>query len=166
MKLVLLMAIAFLVLAAFAVATLKRKTKLGPVETRKRTLMTKREQAMYWRLRQTFPDSVVLGQVAFSALITSAFAHRNRYDRKTADFVLCAPSMQVLAIIELDDASHAGKEAKDAARAALLTSAGYTVLRFANVPDVAELRAQLPIQTPDAATAAPPNARIAPPVAK
>ena len=166
MKPILLMAIAFLVLATLAIAALKRKTKLGPIQTKRRALMTKREQAMYWRLRETFPDSVVLGQVAFSALITSAFAHRNRYDRKTADFVVCDPSLQVLAVIELDDASHAGREGKDAARAALLTSAGYKVLRFANVPNATELRAQLPMQTPTAALTAPQNARIAPPVAK
>ncbi len=119
--------------------------------------MTKREQAMYWRLRQTFPDSVVLAQVAFSALITSEFKHRNMYDRKTADFVLCDPSLQVLAVIELDDASHKGREAKDAARAALLTSAGYTLLRFANVPDAAELRAQLPAKPPITASATQPS---------
>jgi very-short-patch-repair endonuclease len=85
---------------------------------------------MYWRLRETFPDLVVLAQVAFSALITSRREDRNRYDRKTADFVLCDRALVVVAVIELDDASHAGREGPDKARAALLESAGYRVLRF------------------------------------
>jgi very-short-patch-repair endonuclease len=105
--------------------------------------MSKREQAMYWRLKETFPEWVVLAQVAFAAFITSPFKHRNRYDRKIADFVLCDPSMRIQGVFELDDASHEGRGASDAARQALLTTAGYKVLRFANVPNQDELKARV-----------------------
>ena len=166
MKSIFWLALAFLALAAIAAMLLKGSAKGGAVSTKRKALMTKREQAMYWRLRQTFPECVVLAQVAFSALITSEFKHRNRYDRKTADFVICDPALQVLAVIELDDASHKGREASDAARAHLLTSAGYTLLRFENVPDAAELRARLPLLSPTPADAGPKSSIAAPLVSK
>jgi very-short-patch-repair endonuclease len=84
--------------------------------TKAKALMTKREQAMYWRLKGTFPAVLIFAQVAFSALIISQFKHRNRYDRKVAVFLLCDPTMQVQVVIELDDASHRGRETYDAER--------------------------------------------------
>ena len=139
----LLIIVAFMALAAAAAVALKRAGGAGQVPTKAKPLMTKREQAMFWRLKETFPDAVVLAQVAFAALITSPFKHRNRYDRKIADFVLCDPSMRVQVVFELDDASHEGRGASDAARQALLTTAGYKVLRFANVPNQDELKARV-----------------------
>ena len=139
----LLALMALVLVAAAVVAALKRADRLGPVPTKARPLMTKREQAMYWRLKEAFPSSVVLAQVAFSALITSPFKHRNRFDRKVADFVLCDPAMRVQVVIELDDGSHKGCEVHDAARETLLATAGYKVLRFDNVPDLDPLRARV-----------------------
>lgn len=98
--------------------------------------LTEREQAMYFRLTKTLPEHVVLAQVAFSSLLdTSDRPTRNTFDRKVADFVLCDKAFTVLATIELDDASHNGRRARDAARDALLTKAGIPVMRFKNVPD-------------------------------
>ncbi len=135
-----------LALAAIAAQRLKRDARRGAIVMRPKPLLTDREQAMFWRLKQTFPESVVLAQVAFSALITSEFEHRNLFDRKIADFVLCDPSMKAQVVIELDDASHKGRSRRDAAREKLLTSAGYRVLRFANVPDQDDLRAYIHAQ--------------------
>jgi len=152
-----LIAIAIFLVAAMAIAA-ALKGRSGRPETfatRRKPIATSREQAMYWRLKEAFPDAVVLTQVAFSALITSERAHRNRYDRKVADFVLCDRSFTVTAVIELDDASHTGREDADAARAALLERAGYRFMRFAQVPDVQPLRAKLALPSP-----------TAPPVAK
>lgn len=138
----------FFVLAASAVivaiaAVAKQSRSSGPTSATRRALMSGHEQAMYWRLREAFPDGVVLAQVAVAALITSAREHRNRYDRKIADFVLCDKAMGVHAVIELDDASNKGRTRQDARRAVLLERAGYRVIRFARVPDAAALRAQL-----------------------
>lgn len=91
---------------------------------------------MYWRLTKTFPEHVVLAQVAFSALITSKDRPtRETFNRKVVDFVLCDRAFTVIAAIELDDASHRGREDTDARRDAILNSAGIQVLRFKNVPD-------------------------------
>lgn len=102
--------------------------------------LTKNEQPMYYRLKETFPDHVVLAQVAFGALLQSPDRNtRNRYDRKIADFVLCDTAFRVMAVIELDDSSHKGREKQDSDRDKLLTSAGYKVLRYKHVPDVPKL---------------------------
>jgi very-short-patch-repair endonuclease len=142
-------------LACIAIAAaIGKQRSASRIETRRRRVMTDREQGMYWRLAETFPEHVVLAQVAFSALITSAREHRNRFDRKVADFVVCDKAMQVLAVVELDDASHKGREAADAKRAALLETAGYRVVRFPRTPDIDELRAAIELPAP---TQPPPN---------
>lgn len=132
-------------LAVFLVTLLQAKSGRGAGKTQhihRRAPLTAREQAMHARLCRTFPDHVVLCQVAFSALISSKQrATRNHFDRKVADFVLCSKAFVVLAVIELDDRSHAGKEKADEARAGWLTRAGYRVVRYAQIPDEARLLA-------------------------
>ncbi|MBC7956997.1 MAG: DUF2726 domain-containing protein [Cytophagales bacterium] len=118
----------------------------------RRRLLTKNEQPMYLRLRETFPDRVVLAQVAFSSLINSrSKGTRSTFDRKVADFVLCTSAFEVLAVIELTDASHQATAESDASRDAMLTEAGYQVLRFDRVPDVKDLKVavgSLPVPSP------------------
>lgn len=126
---------------AIASAVLKGGRRRATGDVRSRKLLTDREQAMYFRLKQAFPDDVVLGQVAFSALVTAKDqATRATFNRKVADFVLASKAFEVIAIIELDDASHRGREDHDSRRDALLERAGYRVLRFKNVPDVDEVQ--------------------------
>jgi hypothetical protein len=83
MKLPFLLALlALVMLLAIVASRLKQSVRQpGSVALKARPVMTDREQAMYWRLKETFPGSVVLAQVAFSALITSAREHRNRFER-------------------------------------------------------------------------------------
>lgn len=148
------LALVLIVIAAVAIKAMGKAS--GDIKTKAKAVLTKNEQAMYWRLRETFPDCVVLAQVAFSALVTSAREHRNKYSQKVADFVLLDKSTSVLAVIELDDSTHRGREEADARRAALLESAGYRVVRFARVPDGDALRAAIQPAIP----AAPPANRV------
>jgi very-short-patch-repair endonuclease len=137
---VLLIVLIGAVLAA-AVAD-KKGGKRGPKEkpTAKRPL-TDREQSMFFRLQQAFPDHAVLAQVSFGALLDAkTIAARNTFDRKMADFVICTKAFAVVAIVELDDASHKGRQAADAARERLLTDVGYRVIRFKNVPNIDEAK--------------------------
>ena len=116
------------------------KTGTGERPT-KRPVLTEREQAMHNRLTQSVPDLIVLAQVSFSALLNAkTTATRNTFDRKTADFVICDRAFQVLAVIELDDASHRSKKSKDGDRDAMLRNAGYRVIRYANIPDIEKVR--------------------------
>ena len=110
-------------------------------QPRRRQLLSQREQAMHHRLLQALPERVVLAQVSFGALLTArARAVRNTFDRKIVDFVVCDKAFQVLAVIELDDASHRGKAAKDSARDRLLVQAGYRVVRYPHIPDIDRVR--------------------------
>jgi hypothetical protein len=68
----------------------------------------------------------------------------NRYNRLTADFVLCSPDFRVLAILELDDRSHDRPKRleADGRKAGVLQAAGIPLHRL-NVnpmPGEAELR--------------------------
>ena len=132
-----------LALGAIALAVLaKLKGGKSPGETAKpKRPLTEREQAMYFRLRDALPEHVVLSQVAFSAVLTAkGRATRNRFDRKVADFLICSKAFEVVAAIELDDASHKGRARQDTEREQLLTGAGYRVLRYGQVPNVLDVQ--------------------------
>src|SRR5262249_3220246 len=104
----------------------------------KKKLATPREQSMYWRLVDALPqpEYIVLAQVSFGALLSARQgASRYSFSQKIADFVVTDKSFTVLAVIELDDSSHRGKEDRDAQRDAMLTEAGYRVLRYEQVPE-------------------------------
>ena len=136
--LLLLLAAVVLILVGVALIAGANKRGKGHGEKPKpKALMTEREQAMYNRLVQALPELVVLAQVSFSALLTArSYASRNTFDRKVADFVVCDSAFRVLAVVELDDSSHKGREKEDGAREALLVNAGYRVLRYPRVPDI------------------------------
>ena len=102
--------------------------------------LTRNEQAMFLRLQEALPGVIVLSQVSFGALLTAkSRAARNTFDRKRADFVICNKSFKVLAVIELDDSSHDGREEEDANRDKLLTDAGYRVLRYRGIPNIEQV---------------------------
>jgi very-short-patch-repair endonuclease len=147
--------LAMLVVAVLAVAAALLKTstsrKKAPLKSlgeldnlTRRAPLTPHEQKMYTQLCSALPGCVVLAQVAFSALLTTrSKPTRNRFDRKVADFVICNKSMAVLAIVELDDASHKGREAIDADRDAMLTKAGYATLRYKSIPPDTQIQSDM-----------------------
>lgn len=137
-----LIGLALLIVALALLIKAKGKGKSGSEEKpRAKVPLTKNEQPMYFRLKEALPGYEVLAQVAFSALLTARkTATRNSFDRKVADFVICTRSFEVVAVIELDDKSHKGKEAADAARDQMLIDAGYRVLRYAMTPNAEKVR--------------------------
>jgi hypothetical protein len=115
-------------------------------------VLTHVEQQLYHRLVRAFPEHVVLAQVAFSQLVgvkkgQNFTAIWNRYNRLTADFVLCTKDFRIAAVLELDDRSHDNPARQDADRrkAAICDAAGIPLHRL-NVnplPNESELRALL-----------------------
>lgn len=104
-------------------------------------ILTTFETKMFLRLKESFPEYDVLAQVAFSALITHQdYKIRAKFNRKVTDFVLLNRQTDVIAIIELDDPSHIGKEQEDAERDRMLFAAGYLVYRYTEIPSVQVLR--------------------------
>lgn len=144
MKVEWLLILAMVLIAGVALlAARKRSSSVAQAGTFiKRTVATANEQAMYWRLASVFPAPahIVLAQVSFGALLTAkAGASQNSFSQKIADFVLLDKSFKVIAIIELDDSSHRGRESKDGGRDAMLALAGYKILRYKGVPQPEKL---------------------------
>ena len=68
---------------------------------------------------------------------------RALFNRKVTDFVILNADMHVIAIIELDDHSHIGKEQEDAERDAMFHEAGYRVVRYTEIPSIRQLQSDL-----------------------
>ena len=120
----------------------KGKPKNGPITQNR--IGSEPEQIMFWRLIDAFENQKlkVLMQVSFAALVNSKDTGvRNTFDRKRAYFVLIDKGFNVIAVIELDDASHKGRKKQDDDRSAILSNAGYRVVRYTKIPDIAKLQA-------------------------
>ncbi|MCH7308649.1 DUF2726 domain-containing protein [Acinetobacter sp. NIPH 1852] len=116
-----------------------KKGERNPIKGRR--LISMNEQPTFLRLREALPEHIVLAQVAFSAFMTAkGYATRNLFNRKVADFVVLDKQFNVVAIVELDDSSHKGKEAKDAERDALISEAGYRLIRYQRTPDLDQVK--------------------------
>lgn len=99
------------------------------------------ERKMYLELVTALPACTVLAQVSLSSLLTTnSKATRNRFDRKVADFVICSKELEVLVVIELDDPTDKSNLIADADRDAMISNAGYRMLRYASIPEQAQLR--------------------------
>ena len=109
-------------------------------------VLSKAEQIMYHRLIKSFPDQRVLAQVALSQFVrvqkgVNFYKVFNRYNRLTADFVVCTPDFRVLAVLELDDRSHdrPRRLEADGRKAAVLHAAGIPLHRLNVNPMPGEL---------------------------
>lgn len=142
MKIALLIFVAIAIAVAVAVFAKMSKGNAKKGTFGPRLLATANEQGMFWKLINAFPapEFIVLTQVSFGALLTARNgASRYSFAQKRADFVLANNGFKVLAIIELDDSSHKGREKEDANRDAMLIEAGYKVLRYTRTPDAEKL---------------------------
>jgi very-short-patch-repair endonuclease len=140
-----LLVLALVVVVALAMA---KRGGTGNSEIKRKAVLTANEQPMYFRLTEALPEHVVLAQVSFSALLKTRLQKtRNTFDRKTADFVICDKAFNVLAVVELDDSSHKGREQADAARDRLLSNAGLKVIRYKRVPNIETVRKDIAATT-------------------
>lgn len=106
-----------------------------------RRVLTKGEIECFNRLCSALPDHIVLAQVSFSALVTArGWPTRNTFNRKVADFVILNKAFDTIAVIELDDWSHKGREDKDAERDEILQNAGIRVIRYPKLPEADEIK--------------------------
>lgn len=116
-----------------------KKGERNPIKGRR--VISMNEQPTFLRLREALPEHIVLAQVAFSAFMTAkGYTTRNLFNRKVADYVVLDKKFNVVAIVELDDSSHKGKEAKDAERDALIAEAGYRLVRYQRTPDLDQVK--------------------------
>lgn len=144
MSMWLIIGIAVVVLLCIMMAGKNKKPRQQHTPIQPKAILTRREQQFFQVLNQALPRCYIFPQVSFSAILnTKGFYTRSQFNRKFADFVICNAQLAIVAIIELDDSSHKGREQQDAARDAMLGEAGYTVLRYAQIPESWQIQKDL-----------------------
>lgn len=171
-SILLLLIVAVTVVAVFYVLKTKSQGGAGdeawPFYAKKP--LSQPEQVLYFRLVQALPEHIILAQVQLSRLLgikkgNNYQAWSNRINRMSADFVVCNKDSSIVAVIELDDATHQRKDRQvaDAKKDQALVSAGVRIVRWQAkaIPDVATIQSTF---MPDIAVKrdAPPAARLLP----
>ncbi|MDR2838388.1 MAG: DUF2726 domain-containing protein [Azonexus sp.] len=121
--------------------------------------LTAPEQTLFHRLREAFPEAVVLAQVSMYAVVgirkKGNPAYRGQFNKiraKSLDFVICRPDFSVIAAIELDDASHRDewRQKGDADKNAAFAVLDVPLIRFdvRQMPGVDELKSAIPAGKP------------------
>lgn len=149
----LLVIVVVAVVSILAVVKAKSQSGIGnevwPLYAKKP--LSQPEQVLYFRLVQALPEYIVLAQVQLSRLLgvkkgNNYQAWFNRINRMSADFVLCKKDSSIVAVIELDDATHQKEDRKaaDAKKDKALSSADIRVVRWQAkaIPDVAAIQAE------------------------
>ena len=107
------------------------------------------EQVLYFLLIKALPDHIILAQVQLSRLLgvkkgNNAQAWSNRINRMSVDFVICNKDSSIVAVIELDDATHERKDRQvaDAKKDRALAAAAVRIVRWqvTTIPDVATIQ--------------------------
>lgn len=128
--------IALGIMVIILLASRSRKPRQQHTPIYAKAILTKREQQFFQVMEKALPQFYIFPQVSFSAILTTkSFYTRSQFNRKIADFVVCDQVLNIIAIIELDDSSHKGRESIDAARDAMLNEAGFPVLRYTQIPE-------------------------------
>lgn len=152
-----------IVLVAIGSLVLSLRGAVGPrLQIERKRLMTPSEVRFWHRLETALPDHRIFGQVSMGALLKPVrglsrsdwWSNYGRYSQKIVDFVVVdAASGEVVAIVELDDASH--NRSADLARDTLLGRGGYPVLRFdvRRFPSVLAIRSRFALGDPDVSLA-------------
>lgn len=148
---VLLLIIIIAGIAALAIFKAKMRGGAGdgvwPFDAKKP--LTQPEQILYFRLIEALPDYIVLAQVQLSQLlgVKKGNNHQtwlNRINRMSADFVICNKDLSIVAVIELDDATHQreDRQTKDAKKDKALGAAGIRVVRWQGkaIPDLTTIQ--------------------------
>jgi len=148
--LLLIVAIVLIAILTKARSQLGRANEVWPFYAKKP--LSQPEQILYFRLVQALPEHVVLAQVQLSRLLgvkkgNNYQAWFNRINRMSADFVVCNKDSSIVAVIELDDATHQreARQAADAKKDKALTSADIRVIRWQvkAIPDIATIQSSI-----------------------
>ncbi len=123
-------------LAALLWLTLRLRRRPPAFRVVRRAFLTPNEQDFLVRLEEAFPEYRVMAQVSMGALMNPAvkggtpgyLSIRARFAQKVVDFVLLDGSLEVVALVELDDRTH--RVDRDATRDAMTAAAGYVTLRY------------------------------------
>ena len=110
------------------------------------------EQILYFRLIEALPEHIILAQVQLSHFLGVKKGHNyqswsNRINRMSADFVVCNKDSSIVAVIELDDATHqkSDRQAADAKKNKALEAAEIKIIRWQakSIPDTSAIKLAL-----------------------
>ena len=108
---------------------------------KQRAIFNINEQLTYTRLKEILPKHTILAHVSFDALLTTKYYRtRNKYRNMVADFVVLDEQHQIQAIVALDDSMVLKRLQQSQYQDALLSLAGYRVIRYDDVPEYVQLR--------------------------
>jgi hypothetical protein len=151
-----LIAVVVLIAVASLVAAALRRAKPGDAEGSwpffPKKPLSPPEQVLYFRLLRALPEHIVLAQVQLSRILgvrkgDNYQSWLNRISQLSADFVVCAKDASVLAVIELDDASHRSDRRRDAdaRKTRAIEAAGLKLVRWSvsSLPDDAAIRSSV-----------------------
>ena len=102
----------------------------------KKTLMNKSEIEFFEKMKNGLKGLYVFPQVSMNQVLNveqqKDYKDRIPFWSKIIDFVVCTPTCQIIAMVELDGPSHDTPEKKntDNERDAMLEEAGYIVIRY------------------------------------
>ncbi len=121
-----------------------------PAKYKPIAIMTANELEFFLRLTRALTDLHVFPQVAISALIAPShpdgkkrMAAFRQISQKRVDWAIYSSDMKLICVVELDDRTH--DSAKDAARDAMLDTAGIKTIRWHSrkKPTVVEIRTSI-----------------------
>jgi len=129
---------------SIALTTNKRREKTNPRGKKeynyekKSAVLSKNEQEWYWRLVEALPRNVILAQVNMTSCINTKNdqASFGTISQKSLDFIICNKEMNIVAAVEIDDASHNSQSAmkRDNTKNQALDAAGIKLIRWKAMP--------------------------------
>lgn len=123
---------------------IKHKAKKQDSLLKKKAIFNFNQQLMYRRLREALPQSNILAQVSFDALVTTKYPRtRLKYRNLTADFVVMNEEHRIVAIVVLDELNILKRAQQAMDKDTLLRMAGYNVIRYSGIPQYDELHTDL-----------------------
>jgi len=128
-------------------------SKYSPKHYQTVPLLTEHEQTFFWRLQEAAGRNLIVApQVVFGAFLkvkSTAFVDKTKARHQVAhnrgDFIVCNRDFRVVAVIELDDATHdkRAQKALDRRRDELLKTVGVKAIRYRKMPEVGKIRSDL-----------------------
>ena len=151
-SIILLLGVFVAVMLVFAFLKIKAQngvsTEVWPFYAKKP--LSHPEQVLYFLLVQALPDHIILAQVQLSRLLgvkkgSNYQAWSNRINRMSVDYVVCNKDSSIVAVIELDDATHERKDRQtaDAKKDKALAAAAVRIVRWQvkAIPNMATIQA-------------------------
>lgn len=121
--------------------SLEHNAKQQDSALKQRAIFNINEHLTYTRLKEMLPNHIVLAHVSFDALLTTKYYRtRHKYRNMVADFVVLDENQKIKAIVALDDPMILKRLQRSQYQDALLTMAGYRVIRYDDVPEYYQLR--------------------------